>query len=419
MMDKKIMPLTRHFYASEEVFSSLLYTTSRGIVKESVFWCYEMIQSGYVSEAISILFESWVWHYGVFSIGWFNRIGKRLGQAEISPDDIVEEVYQLCHVPIRDHSVWNILCHQWYHHEEGWDRVTFRSPSLFPSDDPKEMYFIRALYQHKTRAAWWITRWIAEDRLVWLLEWYRDTVVESRHRADLCEFFESLQGYEQLLGYPHQGYHRVTRLLMLMSLCLTSSQREKSIQTGLTVFSTDRLQDWLTDWGKVLGRKAGRIYSIPYYGLYGTWGRGRMRQTKDTMGQIHDIEKGVKECPFWEETVVGKPWEEWEDYFPDDLPDEWTRSEKEKSHGSGLLRTDEKVSLWGYMKRYMMGRSYLSWNRGEWKQEKRIQFFEEKEMDESESVFHLLLASLCDSVVDGSIPLDAMLAPKHKRRLAV
>jgi hypothetical protein len=77
------MPLTRHFYASEEVFTSLLYTTSKGIVKESIFWCHELIHSGYTAEAISTLFESWVWHYGVFSMGWFIRTWKRLGQLEI------------------------------------------------------------------------------------------------------------------------------------------------------------------------------------------------------------------------------------------------------------------------------------------------------------------------------------------------
>jgi hypothetical protein len=412
------MPLTRHFYASEEVGSSLLYTTSRGIVKESVFWCHEWIQSGYVAEAISTLFESWLWHYGVFSIGWFNRMAKRLRQAEISPDDILEEVYQLCHLPIRDHSLWNLLSQQWYCYEEGWDRVTFRSPSLFPSDDPKEKYFVRALYQHKTRAAWWVTRWIAEDRLLWLLEWYRDTVIESRHRTDLCLFFENLQGYEELLGYTHEGYHRVMPFMMLMSLSLTPSQRAQSIQTGLRAVPTDRLQEWLTDWSRVLGRKAGRVYSIPYYGLYGTWGRGRMIQTKDTMGQLYDVEKGVKECPFWEEAVVGKSWEEWEDYFPDDLPDEWTRSEKEKSHGSGLLRVNETVSLWGYTRRYMMGRSLLCWNSGEWKQEKRIQFFEEKIVDGSSSAFHVLLMSWYERMEEKiDPPLNDRFVPKHKRRV--
>ncbi len=408
------MPLTRHFYASEEVFSSLLYATSRGIVKESVFWSYEMIQSGYAAEAISVLFESWVWHYGVFSIGWFNRMGKRLSQSEISPDDILEEIYQLCHVTIRDHSVWNLLCEQWYQPEEGYDRVTFRSPPFFPSNDPKEIYFIRAIYQHKTRAAWWIARWISEDRLLSLLEWYRDTVVEARHRPDLCQFFSILRDYELLLGYSHEGYRRVTPILMLMSLCLTPSQREQSIQTGVKMVPTERLQEWLTEWSSVLGRKAGRIFSIPYYGLYGTWGRGRMIQTKDTLGQLQDIEKGVKECPFWEDVIVGKPWEEWEEYFPDDIPDEWTRSEKEKSHGSGLLRVNEEVSIWGYTKRYMMGRSYLCWNRGEWKQEKRIQFFEEKVVDGSESIFHVILGSLCVNT-DALCSMDK-LAPKHKQR---
>jgi len=410
------MPLTRHFYASEEVFTSLLYTTSKGIVKESIFWCHELIHSGYTAEAISTLFESWVWHYGVFSMGWFIRTWKRLGQLEISSDDLLEEVYQMCHLSIRDHSVWNLLTSQWFHPSEGYDRVTFRSPSHFPSNDPKEIYFIRAIYQHKTKAAWWITQWISEDRYLVLLEWYRDHVLKESQRDLLNEFFEAIQSYESLLGYSHDGYHLVSRLLMLMSLCLTDSQRERSFQSLKGHVSMNSLHQWIAEWNGTIGRKAGRVYSIPYYGLYGTWGRGRMIQTKDTMGHLVDIEKGVLSCPFWEEALTGKGWEEWEDYFPDDLPDEWTRSEKEKSHGSGLLRANEKVTLWGYTKRYMMGRSHLAWDRGEWKQQKRVDFFDAIEIDPSDSPFQTLLMGIIAHRNEiREHLLESILTPKHKR----
>jgi len=405
------MPLTRHFYSSEEVFSSFLYTTSKGVAKESVFWCFELIQSGYATEAISLLFESWVWHYGAFSIGWFNRMWKRLGQQEVSSDDLLEEAYQLCQLSIRDHSVWNIFSRQLYNPSEGYDRVTFRSPPSFPSADTKEIYFIRAIYQHKTSAAWWIAQWISKNRFLYLLEWYCKHILEESARSDIKQFFESITNYELLLGYSHDGYDRVSHLLMLMSLCLTSKQREKSCRS---IVLSSPVSEWSIEWSQLLGRKAARIYSIPYYGLYGTWGRGRMIQTKDTMNQLFDMEKGVLSCPFWDEALTGKGYEEWEEYFPDDLPDEWTRSEKEKSHGSGILRVNEKVSLWGYTKRYMMGRSYLAWNHGEWNQPKRIEFFEEKEIDGLDSPFQTLLLLILSQEIPSS-PSEELLSPKHKR----
>lgn len=407
------MPLTRHFYESEEVMASLLYTISKGVVKESVFWCYELVHSGYATEAISILFESWVWHYGVFAMGRFLQMMDRLGQSEVSSTDLFEEIYQLCHAPIRDHSVWNLLSRLYYQSSDGWDRVTFRSPSQFPSREPKEIYLIRAIYQHKTKAAWWISSWISTERYLQLLEWYREHLIEEQARDEILRFFQAIESYERLLGYSHDGYQRVSHLLMLMSLCLTPSQRQRSLQT--TAIRLDLLHEWIDQWSQHQGRRSGRFYSIPYYALYGTWGRGRMLQSNNTIKQLGEIEKQMLACPFWEEAVGGKPWVEWETYFPDDLPDEWTRSEKEKSHGSGLLRANEKVTLWGYTKRYMIGRSYLVWNGGQWNQPDRIQFFEEKEIDPSHSPFQALLSYAFPSSFNQEEPSIDRLQPKHKR----
>jgi hypothetical protein len=41
------------------------------------------------------------------------------------------------------------------------------------------------------------------------------------------------------------------------------------------------------------------------------------------------------------------------EYFPDDIPDEWSRADQEKSHGYGVNQTNDKPLLRRYFMRYV------------------------------------------------------------------
>lgn len=47
-------------------------------------------------------------------------------------------------------------------------------------------------------------------------------------------------------------------------------------------------------------------------------------------------------------------------HFPDDIPDEWTRAEKEKSHGPGI-HGGEPLTLAGYGRRMFFSTARLVW----------------------------------------------------------
>jgi hypothetical protein len=84
------------------------------------------------------------------------------------------------------------------------------------------------------------------------------------------------------------------------------------------------------------------------------------------MGDLWNVFEGMEGSPYWEEVKGGLEVKGggWDAHFPNDLPDEWSASEKEKSHGAGVLRDGEQVTLWGYTRRYMMGRARLVWPAG-------------------------------------------------------
>jgi hypothetical protein len=189
------------------------------------------------------------------------------------------------------------------------------------------------------------------ERVEWLLEWYEHVLGDPEGE----EWREALRGYDRLLGYRSEGYDRAILGVRVLGLCLTADQRKKSMESFMPLYLKEE-----AEWDRVLGRKAGRVITIPVCGLYGVTVRGRMRHQETTVGELWDVRRGMVGCAFWDEMdPIGL-----EAYFPDDLPDEWTVEEKGRSHGAGLLGRGEVVTLWGWMRRHMTGTTRLLWGRG-------------------------------------------------------
>jgi hypothetical protein len=363
------MPLTRHFYALDEVYSALQYASTRNDRLETLFWCKELLLSQCVGETISTLFESWLWHKGPFQLQWLLGAWTTLAGEELSEDDILLAAYQLSAISYRhrDHSLWNILVLT----AQGAapERLTPKTPAILPSSDDRECYFVRALYQGKAYSAWWMSRRIATDRIWELLTWYATHC--TKHGATYHTCCKALQGYEQLLGYRTDEYDTIVRCLAVLSLCLSPSQQVQSLSSLPSAIDSTSLTR-LSECQQRVGRKSYRIYSIPTACLYGTMGRGQIPWQSSTVSQLNETH--LIGCPFWEEALSeyamidegGVHWNSEEEfyhrYFPDDLPDEWTKAEKERSHGDGLLAPHETVHLGKYARRFLSQCARLAWS---------------------------------------------------------
>jgi hypothetical protein len=364
------MSLSRHFYALDEVHAALQYCSTRNDRHETVFWCYELLRSGCVAETISTLFEAWLWNKGPFCLSWMS-VAQHLTSDEVSEDDILLAAYQLSWVPHtrRDHSLWNILVHT----AEGGlpERVTLKTPPYVPSHDENEMYMIRAIFQGKAYSAWWMSRHLSDARVWELVRWY---VIYNypTYAEQYLSYFTILEQYETLLGYRSDEYDTIIRCLAVLSVCLNGEQQEKSWSI-LPCVIEPRLQTACSDWEAEIGRKQQRRYTIPSACLYGRCRRGRMKWAESTVSQLGALEKWFIGCPFWEEAVaeyqLDNKWRSddareafYDRYLVDDIPDEWSKAEKQKSHGDGLLGPTQSVRLAVYSRRFGMAR--LLWNAG-------------------------------------------------------
>jgi len=154
-------------------------------------------------------------------------------------------------------------------------------------------------------------------------------------------------------------------------LCLSDAKRVHSLAVPLGGPTLDpRGNDGRSlDSLVTVGRKAARCYSIPSLALYGLPSgptkRGLTSCSQSHTNGLYDIEKEIRGCPFWDEALSNFQrngvWVSddameafYDEFFPDDIPDEWSHQEKLKSHGQGLLNAGDTMT------RQRMARIHMS-----------------------------------------------------------
>jgi hypothetical protein len=303
--------------------------------------------------------------------------------------------YRLSRCQIKDRSLWWLFVRQ----AEPIDRVTPRSPPLLPfnkeeqdkEEQDKEHFFLCALYQGKARSAWWAGEGIAVERWWWLMEWYVSHIIPEEERLCVQRDIEALRNYECLLGYSSSEYDRILRGVVVLRLCI---RRQPHVSKESMVSS-------------YCVRYQGRALSLPVMSLYGVCRRGRITSKETTGGELWHVMEEMKGCPYWDDVLEGEGIQD--THFPNDLPDEWSSAEKEKSHGMGLLRDGERPTLWGYTRRYMMGVARLVWQAGS--MVPLQQRLEEMKWEEGVSPFVALVRGMADVPPSPS----PSLRPVHKK----
>jgi hypothetical protein len=370
------MPLSRHFYSLDEVQAALFYTTSRNNPTESLFWSQELILSGCIGETISTLFQSWLWTTGPFRLQWLIDAWKTLASDELSEDDVLLATYRLSSINYncRDSTLWNILVLTAKNPDEMPDTITRKMPAVIPSEDEKEIYFVCALFQGKARAAWWVSQYIDEERVWILLDWFAENVSTFESHYKIC--LEALKGYEQLLGYKSAEYDIIVRAAAVIMMSISPEKQVTSFKP-LDQIDKNNLQT-LNEWATSVGYKDRRVYQIPTSCLYGTTLRGTYKWSQNNLTQLYNIEKYLVGCPFWDEVLADgaevddkghitwksdeKMEEFYNTYFPDDIPDEWSKKDQQKSHGDGVLGPTDKPTIWKYSRSFLSRTPHLAWN---------------------------------------------------------
>lgn len=309
------MPLTRHLYAEDEVVAALQYCILRGRIIEAVFWCEELLYSEAVEPLFTGLRRIWLYGFGIGALSWFRAFLAAEAAEDVDFEQMVGLVIWLSRVQKRDNT-YLILCGS-----------TARAEQAAFSIAPKglegaDAYFVACVEQGRCISAWRSFGSVAK------------VAAEHKHGA------AGLEACELLAEYP---------AMLVAALCLP-----KGVLVGRlgeqplgTLVEVERAR---ADWA--VGRRA-RRKAIPHDCLYWATERGK-KTVYETSEKIlrGSLERPGKlwGSPYWDSVAdaVGG-WEAvrsdpdvrmafYDEYFPDDIPDEWSVADRELSHGRGALQ---------------------------------------------------------------------------------
>lgn len=343
------MPVTRHFYESEEVVEALRWSVVRGRVVEAAFWCEELICSGEEGRAWGALFSVWMEQALIVAPDWAD-VWFGVG------GDIHEACAELCHVckVRRDISLPLVLL-------LGRTGVLPEGVPALPASHPLRTgvgggrmtalydYFERACVASKAQAAWWAAQQLGHT--------LRDYPLPSAGRR-LFDYLERLTLPGNLDGWRAAFMCAAVLLECEGHLKPFKSLPKRPVGGGLKPAAA------LGRWEGLEGRRARREFAIPREALLCVTERGRMRAKDSSLGglyRVHERLEAGEGCAFWTDTLATYVDEKgcwateeaqeafYEFAFPDDIPDEWSKLSQGQSHGPGCLSSTEEPrwAKWG------------------------------------------------------------------------
>lgn len=339
------MPLTRHLYREDEVIAALIFCILRGRHVEAAFWCSEMIESQMIDELFAAMRRAWLYGIGIQSLGWL-RAFQALGDT-IDAEKVLELVQQLSRAK-KDRSITTLLATDLTVQP---DRVNADPVALADSSKSLEQFVHLAVSQRRTTTAWGGLQASPEpDKLL-------KRLAMSKHGV------AGAKALQAIMAEPFEVWE--IRATALAALCLSREEFLASWAAEPQPLLRE-VAAGLNDWESLRPRKR-RQYPVPPESLYYFTERGRSVSVydsteKEIMGRLEKT-GALWGSVYWDAVA---DWQAvktddaareafYDEHFPDDRPDEWSKADRAKSHGGGPLQRGAVATLEVAMER-LLGR---------------------------------------------------------------
>jgi hypothetical protein len=312
------MPLTRHLYAEDEVIAALQFCVLRGRLVETAFWAEELIYSEMTEQFLEGLRQIWRYGFGIGALSWFRRLGEISQQESYDFDELVELAVGLAALGIRGKRDCTYLV------LAGSKAPPDQAGTLYPAEGI-EGYFIACILQGRCISAWRALAHLNSSVL-------RLAANEKHREAGLaaCNLLDHVA-------------------LVVAALCLPKGELAARLAEAVPgPFS--EVEQARNSWPA--GGRARRIYAIPedclllskrgsttVYTSSERLLRGSLERPDKLWGSIYW--DSVADAVGGWEAIRNNPEVRmafYDQHFPDDIPDEWSVAEREKSHGRGPLQ---------------------------------------------------------------------------------
>jgi hypothetical protein len=336
--------LTRNLYREEEVVASMQFCILRGRCVEAAFWATEMIESSMTAEFFSALRIIWQLGFGIAALPWFSEFTRVEALDELETDVLLSLVVGLARSP-RDITYLVMAGSKAPPEQVGLCMVPRGLAGV-------DAFFAAAIIQGRTVTAWRALPSIGEGIMA--------LVAKHKHgEAGGTLLTMSLEP-----------------ALIIGALCLPREELQRRLEQPVPGM-LDEVVDALTEWDSLKGRGR-RLYTVPQESLYLITVRGNTTVYETADANL----RGSLERPgklwgsvFWDsvaedlggwlavrsDTATREVF--YDEYFPNDIPDEWSLAERAKSHGGGCLQPGTTASVDRFLRTWF-GRhsSAVIWN---------------------------------------------------------
>lgn len=345
------MPLTRHLYEMSEVVSAL-QTCLYNSWPRAQFWLWELVRSDEAELAYDTLMDTWLRLGGAHdptvlattqpapddAVGWCQLL-LRIENARRAAKTLTAERFLNATAAMEDPPAEQLIPLQLQNPRAEPFLLALQDTEELTQEEGRHLFAAFQAATNRTEAMWLLqavqpilsadTIWTLIDALLPLLPpCIRDTAGPDPVR--------------QLL---HQA-------AAIMLLCMTAEERSEAL-TPQCPNPWSHVRDWAR-WDANLDRRAGRHHEIPAAALHAGTARGSIPSRYTNISDVRDPVPLLAEgCRWWRAALASAGITVDEEagtiefpdddvlesfyalHFPDDIPDEWSARDQQKSHGRG------------------------------------------------------------------------------------
>jgi len=310
--------ISRNLYRVEDVKRAAIYAMTRGRGVEAVFWCMELVSSGFGGDAIYCMVLTWLSTLGSIRGEWYLRAWDTFKRDEVTAEQIAAYCVSLCSAIATGTGAG----------EESYTSTRDSTAVLLLLERARgsvacEADSVRKGYLGVKEGDWNSLR----------------AAISGRPRQ--LAFLDRLEQIDKVVG--SESAERLLPLAFAVGYVSTlpmSLEQKRVAWRPLALKKSREGAQWMADDSELGVRRARRVYAIPSECL--------LRHGAAAGSVLKELRCGLETALLgseaWGERIrceygglaTDDERERFYDVeFPDDIPDEWSLADQEKSHGDG------------------------------------------------------------------------------------
>jgi len=367
--------LSRNLYEIDEVKSALQVCLRRQSWR-ALFWLWELVVSEEIEEAKSVLRDTWLMWGAPYDIALLQDIDAADVDSGSQSISLVRRIMEACGNASDLSAIRFLNDQETTTHRKDW---TTQAPSKSAAKRRRERstQFVASLDSEDITEKDAILFWIGMDSAIrrglrrdafWFLQAAQPVLsanaiwsalkiaARGPNAGTIIQSLETHASRNQTSQILHQA-------AAVLFLCVRVSNRDQ-LRTPTFPENKILLGDWHT-WTSQTNTRAARIHAIPPEALHTGTTRGQISTKYTNIADIREpIPLLLEGCAWWRRIVTEIGIREEQDgtlvfpsddsmeqladtYFPDDIPDEWSSADQQKSHGRGVAESaPSEPSVW-------------------------------------------------------------------------